>query len=79
MPGPGEAVGWQQRQEDEETPDDILQLAAPTAKPAVSKDTVPSPSRKSGTGGKSRSHTNTGQIQYFLLHTHIALTKGQFR
>jgi hypothetical protein len=55
------ATGQRQRQEDEETADDIFELATAAVEPAVPEDTVPGTAWESRVGGQPGTHTNTGK------------------
>lgn len=57
-------AGERQRQEDEETADDILQPPASAAQQEVSEDAVPRPPGASGAGRQFRPDANSGKLEF---------------
>ena len=56
-----------QRQEDEETTDDLQQPAVATAQQAVPENAIPRTTRKGGARRQSRTNANTGQFPFLFL------------
>lgn len=62
----GEAVGWRQGQEDEETENNLFKSSATTVEPAVSKNAVPGLARKGRISSQFRFNANPGQCLFLL-------------
>lgn len=64
MPVAGETNGKREREENEETKDNILEFAVAAVEPTVSENPVPGFARKGRTGRQFRINADTGQSQF---------------